>query len=318
MQQGDDGRGGGGGGGAGRQDRRLKAVHGGDGQCLQQQHPQAQKCPRCESPNTKFCYYNNYSLSQPRYFCKACRRYWTQGGTLRNVPVGGGCRKGKRAKTTASSSTSSDTSYRSLSTPPQEVVVQSQPGRPTILSSDHPVIRATKDLSAALASPPPAAAPGISPYYQGLPSLAAIQMNPSQPIFKQGLNAGTDAVGSSNLDILSGFNVVSLGSQRQIRPPSQFFQMGSREREVEALFPAEQRGLVQSTMADNSTCVSHLDWPRSFISNATNHRAHADASLWSTISTSSISGNSESNANSGSSSLIPNQWPDLPGYGPPP
>ncbi|XP_072986083.1 uncharacterized protein [Typha latifolia] len=54
-------------------------------------------CPRCHSSNTKFCYYNNYSLSQPRHFCKACKRYWTRGGTLRNVPVGGGCRKNKRA-----------------------------------------------------------------------------------------------------------------------------------------------------------------------------------------------------------------------------
>ncbi|XP_028769928.1 dof zinc finger protein DOF5.6-like [Neltuma alba] len=57
---------------------------------------QALKCPRCESTNTKFCYYNNYSLSQPRYFCKTCRRYWTKGGTLRNIPVGGGCRKNKK------------------------------------------------------------------------------------------------------------------------------------------------------------------------------------------------------------------------------
>ncbi|CAL9778682.1 unnamed protein product [Musa acuminata subsp. burmannicoides] len=64
-----------------------------------QDHPQAPlRCPRCDSSNTKFCYYNNYSLSQPRHFCKACKRYWTRGGTLRNVPVGGGCRKNKRAK----------------------------------------------------------------------------------------------------------------------------------------------------------------------------------------------------------------------------
>ncbi|URE39211.1 dof zinc finger protein [Musa troglodytarum] len=56
------------------------------------------RCPRCDSSNTKFCYYNNYSLSQPRHFCKACKRYWTRGGTLRNVPVGGGCRRNKRAK----------------------------------------------------------------------------------------------------------------------------------------------------------------------------------------------------------------------------
>ncbi|XWS41673.1 hypothetical protein CRYUN_Cryun17cG0102600 [Craigia yunnanensis] len=59
---------------------------------------QALKCPRCDSPNTKFCYYNNYSLTQPRYFCKTCRRYWTNGGALRNVPIGGGCRKNKKIK----------------------------------------------------------------------------------------------------------------------------------------------------------------------------------------------------------------------------
>ncbi|XVF25776.1 hypothetical protein REPUB_Repub13aG0242700 [Reevesia pubescens] len=71
-------------------------------QSQQQQQQQALKCPRCDSSNTKFCYYNNYSLSQPRYFCKACKRYWTRGGTLRNVPVGGGCRKNKRVKRPAS------------------------------------------------------------------------------------------------------------------------------------------------------------------------------------------------------------------------
>ncbi|KAL2471241.1 Dof zinc finger protein DOF5.3 [Abeliophyllum distichum] len=58
---------------------------------------QSLRCPRCDSNNTKFCYYNNYSLTQPRYFCKSCRRYWTKGGTLRNVPVGGGCRKNTRS-----------------------------------------------------------------------------------------------------------------------------------------------------------------------------------------------------------------------------
>ncbi|CAI5976586.1 unnamed protein product [Closterium sp. NIES-65] len=45
--------------------------------------------------DTKFCYYNNYNASQPRHFCKGCQRYWTAGGTLRNVPVGSGRRKGK-------------------------------------------------------------------------------------------------------------------------------------------------------------------------------------------------------------------------------
>ncbi|XP_050377261.1 dof zinc finger protein DOF5.6 [Argentina anserina] len=63
---------------------------------LRPPHDQSLKCPRCDSTHTKFCYYNNYSLSQPRYFCKTCRRYWTKGGTLRNIPVGGGCRKNKK------------------------------------------------------------------------------------------------------------------------------------------------------------------------------------------------------------------------------
>ncbi|GAB4848928.1 hypothetical protein Ancab_003741 [Ancistrocladus abbreviatus] len=58
-------------------------------------------CPRCDSTNTKFCYYNNYNFSQPRHFCKSCRRYWTHGGTLRDIPVGGGSRKNaKRSRTT--------------------------------------------------------------------------------------------------------------------------------------------------------------------------------------------------------------------------
>ncbi|GMI95222.1 OBF binding protein 4 [Hibiscus trionum] len=81
-------------GGGGGGDRRLRP-----------HHHQALKCPRCDSLNTKFCYYNNYNLSQPRHFCKSCRRYWTKGGILRNVPVGGGCRKAKRTKTKPSSET---------------------------------------------------------------------------------------------------------------------------------------------------------------------------------------------------------------------
>ncbi|KAK8956223.1 Dof zinc finger protein DOF1.7 [Platanthera guangdongensis] len=61
-------------------------------------------CPRCDSGNTKFCYYNNYNLSQPRHFCKDCRRYWTRGGQLRNVPVGGGTRKNSKRSSSAAKS----------------------------------------------------------------------------------------------------------------------------------------------------------------------------------------------------------------------
>ncbi|KAA3460059.1 dof zinc finger protein DOF4.6 isoform X1 [Gossypium australe] len=73
---------------------------------IRPQKEQALNCPRCNSTNTKFCYYNNYSLTQPRYFCKTCRRYWTEGGSLRNIPVGGGSRKNKRSSSSSSSSIS--------------------------------------------------------------------------------------------------------------------------------------------------------------------------------------------------------------------
>ncbi|KAF3434218.1 hypothetical protein FNV43_RR25321 [Rhamnella rubrinervis] len=87
-----------GGGGAGNLERKARP-----------QKEQALNCPRCNSTNTKFCYYNNYSLTQPRYFCKTCRRYWTEGGSLRNIPVGGGSRKNKRSSTSSSSSSISKT-----------------------------------------------------------------------------------------------------------------------------------------------------------------------------------------------------------------
>ncbi|CAK7326101.1 unnamed protein product, partial [Dovyalis caffra] len=65
-------------------------------------------CPRCNSMDTKFCYYNNYNVNQPRHFCKNCQRYWTAGGTMRNVPVGAGRRKNK---------SSSASHYRHLMVP---------------------------------------------------------------------------------------------------------------------------------------------------------------------------------------------------------
>ncbi|XP_062184710.1 dof zinc finger protein 1-like isoform X2 [Phragmites australis] len=90
----------------------------GAGSTERRARPQKEKalnCPRCNSINTKFCYYNNYSLQQPRYFCKTCRRYWTEGGSLRNVPVGGGSRKNKRSSSSsASASTSASVTSSSM------------------------------------------------------------------------------------------------------------------------------------------------------------------------------------------------------------
>eukprot|EP00228_Micromonas_bravo_P003710 CAMPEP_0203002640 /NCGR_PEP_ID=MMETSP1401-20130829/1357_1 /ASSEMBLY_ACC=CAM_ASM_000894 /TAXON_ID=38833 /ORGANISM="Micromonas pusilla, Strain CCAC1681" /LENGTH=208 /DNA_ID=CAMNT_0049744181 /DNA_START=201 /DNA_END=823 /DNA_ORIENTATION=- len=65
-------------------------------------------CPRCHSEETKFCYYNNYNVKQPRYFCRGCQRYWTAGGMLRNVPVGAGRRKNKNGADATARPSASD------------------------------------------------------------------------------------------------------------------------------------------------------------------------------------------------------------------
>ncbi|XP_074568623.1 uncharacterized protein LOC141825132 [Curcuma longa] len=106
---------------------------------------EALRCPRCDSANTKFCYYNNYSLAQPRHFCKACKRYWTRGGTLRNVPVGGGCRKNKRVVKKPPAATGGRNPSRPLLSPPpdhhhRQIIhtnsLQAEAGRPGAASSD--------------------------------------------------------------------------------------------------------------------------------------------------------------------------------------
>ncbi|WVZ59746.1 hypothetical protein U9M48_009850 [Paspalum notatum var. saurae] len=117
----------------------------------QQQPPppppeQGLRCPRCDSPNTKFCYYNNYSLSQPRHFCKTCRRYWTKGGALRNVPVGGGCRKNKRSRSAAAVAAAAAASSRLSLNLPVEAAADQQAARLGFLGAgggDAPVAAAS-------------------------------------------------------------------------------------------------------------------------------------------------------------------------------
>jgi hypothetical protein len=87
-----------GGEGSGEEEASEHQVGRGSGGAVRERPVKVIPCPRCQSMNTKFCYYNNYSVAQPRHFCRNCQRYWTVGGTLRNVPVGGGSRKKARAR----------------------------------------------------------------------------------------------------------------------------------------------------------------------------------------------------------------------------
>ncbi|PAN21460.1 hypothetical protein GQ55_3G442800 [Panicum hallii var. hallii] len=143
--------------------------------------PGTLRCPRCDSTNTKFCYFNNYSLSQPRHFCKACRRYWTRGGALRNVPVGGGCRRntkrsskkssrggqGGGAGATAATSSSSTTSTTATST--------------TTTSAAMAAAEAIASMQAQLPHlglPPAAAAAALEASLEGYHHYLPLQMQP--------------------------------------------------------------------------------------------------------------------------------------------
>ncbi|XP_074577735.1 dof zinc finger protein DOF3.7-like [Curcuma longa] len=95
------------------------------------------RCPRCESTDTKFCYYNNYNLSQPRHFCKSCRRYWTKGGALRNVPIGGGTRKNSK-RSTASSSSSAASNAAKRTNPPKPSSAPCVLPNPELISKAYP------------------------------------------------------------------------------------------------------------------------------------------------------------------------------------
>nr|QYF06662.1 Dof [Betula platyphylla] len=80
------------------QNRQVKEEQkgaGDDDQTVEKRPDKIIPCPRCKSMETKFCYFNNYNVNQPRHFCKGCQRYWTAGGALRNVPIGAGRRKTK-------------------------------------------------------------------------------------------------------------------------------------------------------------------------------------------------------------------------------
>lgn len=291
-----------------------------------------QKCPRCESLNTKFCYYNNYSLSQPRYFCKACRRYWTQGGTLRNVPVGGGCRKGKRARTTTNAATSSSSSTTSSSggaeTNNNQRLLISQAQATVVLPQQNQTNPQAVPGSGFMRAVEPAGSFG-SQYYPGpgsyLTSFAAINQS-----FNQGAHHDIDRdrqlnqfgmMSSSTLSLLEGFNIAAFGSQQQQPSHHQFYN------------PSDHHQTVSSSRPINASTSSHHDhhqWPQSFAAlnhNNSDSAAPETTAVWTVGANNSTAGNVHVSTNSGGDvpSLSPNQWPHhqhhdhLAGsYGPPP
>ena len=74
---------------SGKGETDEKAAGGKDGKpgCKLPRPEGSTACPRCESMDTKFCYYNNYNVKQPRYFCKVGTFHsWTSGIPFISTP----------------------------------------------------------------------------------------------------------------------------------------------------------------------------------------------------------------------------------------
>nr|XP_017224984.1 PREDICTED: dof zinc finger protein DOF4.6-like [Daucus carota subsp. sativus] len=56
------------------------------------------RCPRCDSEETKFAYFNNNKTSQPRYRCNNCKKLWTNGGKVRDLSSNGEERRVNRSR----------------------------------------------------------------------------------------------------------------------------------------------------------------------------------------------------------------------------
>ncbi|XP_076912163.1 dof zinc finger protein DOF3.6-like [Bidens hawaiensis] len=188
-------------------------------------------CPRCDSTNTKFCYFNNYSLTQPRHFCKTCRRYWTRGGALRNVPVGGGYRRNKR---------SNKNSRRSRS--PSQRGAKSISGSPSRCSNENMA------SSTQLSHPPSLQMPFIGSY-GGVASNITSSLGGFHPQSNQmgSFQLGTGGPNGNNFN-----NILSIGSGESWRLP---FLAGFEVPNNNNLFLYQSEGAVEapaSSMLENS------------------------------------------------------------------
>ncbi|KAG6473176.1 hypothetical protein ZIOFF_067088 [Zingiber officinale] len=64
---------------------------------------------------------------EPRYYCRTCKRHWTRGGTLRNVPEGGGSSKKSHRKNRNLSPSSSSVAADAMKLPAQPPMPHAAP-----------------------------------------------------------------------------------------------------------------------------------------------------------------------------------------------
>ncbi|XP_059300515.1 dof zinc finger protein DOF3.6-like isoform X1 [Lycium ferocissimum] len=230
------------------------------------------KCPRCDSTNTKFCYFNNYNLSQPRHFCKTCRRYWTRGGALRSVPVGGGCRRNKRSKSSNNNSTktagsnNNSTGERQIGTASTSTSASPSSCNTEIINGRH---HFPHEQSTQL-TPLMAAFQNLNHHYGGFhpPSLVSTNNNGAALGQEMGFQiGGNNTNNSNNLSAPSG------GSDHQWRLPSLAANTN--------LYPFQQGEGIESSSGNN---ISHddqgLNSTKQFLGTMENNNQYWGGNAW--------------------------------------
>ncbi|OVA06250.1 zinc finger protein [Macleaya cordata] len=282
------------------------------------QPEQQLKCPRCESTNTKFCYFNNYSLSQPRHFCKTCRRYWTRGGALRNVPVGGGCRRNKRSKSSSSKSPGTSTEQRQTS----HGSTSSIPSNSTFTTTDHNLGHMTPQSQPRPHLPFMASLHHFTDHYGAADHLglnfSGIQPPPSAPVGAVGADmdfqmGSTSGGGGSN--ILSSTSVGL--EQWRLQQMQQFPFLAGLEPPPSGLYPFQQQGEGVENLGQVRTSRPNTGSLVSQLSSVKMEDSNQQAGLNLSRQFMGINNNNQAAAATGNdqySSWGGNAWTDLSGF----
>lgn len=274
----------------------------------QQERPQTPlKCPRCDSVNTKFRYFNNQNLAQPRYLCKSCNRLWTEGGSLRDVPIGGN----KRNKQTGYDSLGSHSHQPPL---PTGEALQSLYYMPTMASIPPQIFDVTgvqPDTSL-----PQTIDPVSSLYFNNaLSNLDTVNPLLQPEVVHQAANVWNQASGNTaDVAFLKDWNIQSFASHQAF--PQQI--PGYQNQSI--IVDPGMVGINQVHVPAGSYHSSNHDmfqptWPMNFL-------PQEPINLPGSFSTSDVGLGDNTNGNATNmelptTSVNPYQWPNFPGYCPP-
>lgn len=260
------------------------------------------KCPRCSSLDTKFRYFNNHSVTQPRHYCKTCKRHWTVGGNLRDIPVGGNPRRNKQTKASSSRCTKPQTPPPQPTLPLGEEHLQySQSLTPMAMLPQYFDTNMTQPVT----SLPAAVTPLSSFYFDDEISCFDTIQSLIQPDFiNQHANAGYQlASDGANMAIPHDWNIQSMASQQAL--PQQiptYVESYQTHNQVNNATPNLYNSLVQPT------------WPMSSMRQDLTDNFNLSTS--NAIPWNNFSGNTTiTNTEMDTTSINADEWLNFSGYG---